>query len=945
VTLAAGAKLGRYEIRSKLGEGGMGEVYLAEDIELRRKVALKVLPAEVASNQDRMRRFKQEAQAAAALNHPNIAHIYEIGSASTVSAVNESSTPDVSGQTNFIAMEFVDGVTLRDLIHRQQLDLPKLLRHLQHVAEGLAKAHGAGIVHRDLKPDNIMVTREGHAKILDFGLAKLVEPQRASGQRSDGLSEVATALMQQPGGHSTPGAVLGTVGYMSPEQAQGRVDEIDHRSDIFSFGCILYEAVTRRKAFEGKDAIDSLNKIIREQPPALTDSTPDAPRDLQKLIRRCLQKDPEERYQTIKDVAIEIKDVRRELQSNVDTTVPPSVTSTADISSIPSVPPSLSPTALTTHPSSAEFITTQVARHKGAFAIAALVMVGILIGGGYAIYRLAGGGKSNSKSAGMKISRLMSSGDNVGSICISPDGKYVAYAIFKQDAVSLHVRQVSTGSDREIVPPIEGGNVRGTVFSPDNELIYYSLSHAEKNPRGALYQVSVIGGREPKKILEDLSGGVGFAPDGKRFVFRRDFNKTGESNLMIGSVDGATPREIARRRGNDWFDGTPAWSPDGHTIAFVAATDTGGTQYSIATIPAEGGVEKPLANYKWHGQVFKPLWFHDGSGLVVNGVESPAGAVQIWHVSYPDGAVTHITNDLGDYGSSSFSLTADDSTIATISSEYSSKIWISDQEGRARKLTDGKYDGGGGSDFTPDGRLVYVARNGDSRDLWIVNADGTGQKQLTANTAVEENPKVSPDGSSILFNSTPAGGLTHIWRMEVDGANLVQLTDGAFSDYAAFWSPDGQWIYFSSWRSGNGRLWKMSTNGGTPQQVSDLSFNGFRFVGSNLIYGSYFDDQVSPARWRGAFLSLETGQVGKVFDFPATTYAANIIDERTMIYAENKGDIGNLWTRPLENGAPKQITRFDSDRIFGYAWSRDAKQFAVTRGNGTADIILMKDYR
>ncbi|HTG93335.1 MAG TPA: serine/threonine-protein kinase, partial [Pyrinomonadaceae bacterium] len=251
----------------------MGEVYLAEDTELHRKVALKILPADVITNNDRMRRFKQEATAAAALNHPNIAHIYEIGE---------------SAGTHFIAMEFVDGLTLRELIHRRQTDLAKLLRHLQHVADGLAKAHAAGIVHRDLKPDNIMVTREGHVKILDFGLAKLIEPQQTS-PVTDGLSQLATAVMQP---HSTPGAVMGTVGYMSPEQAQGKANEIDHRSDIFSFGCILYEAITRRKAFEGKDAIDSLNKIIREQPPPITSFDPSVHSDLQRVVRRCLAKDP-----------------------------------------------------------------------------------------------------------------------------------------------------------------------------------------------------------------------------------------------------------------------------------------------------------------------------------------------------------------------------------------------------------------------------------------------------------------------------------------------------------------------------------------------------------------------------------------------------------------------------------------------------------------------------
>src|SRR5438876_5623919 len=304
MTLPASTRLGRYEIRSKIGEGGMGEVYLAEDAELHRKVALKVLPSEVAAHPDRMRRFKQEATAAATLNHPNIAHIYEIGESNGI---------------HFIAMEFIDGVTLRELIHGKQTDLAKLLRYLQHAAEGLAKAHAAGIVHRDLKPDNIMITHDGHAKILDFGLAKLVEPPQLSGS---GSSEVATAIIQR---HSTPGAVLGTVGYMSPEQAQGRIDEIDHRSDIFSFGCILFEAVTRKRAFEGKDAIDSLNKIIREPVLPITELNPSAPADLQRVVRRCLAKDPEDRYQTIKDVAIELRELRRELpgSAGIDTTAPP----------------------------------------------------------------------------------------------------------------------------------------------------------------------------------------------------------------------------------------------------------------------------------------------------------------------------------------------------------------------------------------------------------------------------------------------------------------------------------------------------------------------------------------------------------------------------------------------------------------------------------------------
>src|ERR1043165_7283343 len=347
MTLPLQTQLGRYQIRSLLGAGGMGEVYLAQDTSLNRKVALKVLPSDLASNQDRMRRFKQEATAAASLNHPNIAHIYEIGE------VNDC---------NFIAMEYVDGTTLRHKIHDDDEDLAKLLRVLQHVAEGLAKAHDAGIIHRDLKPDNIMVTSDGHAKILDFGLAKLIEVPTSSD------SEGPTILQQ----NSTPGLILGTLGYMSPEQAQGKTKDVDHRSDIFSFGCILFEAITRRKAFSGQDQIDVLNKIIREPVASLATYNPSAPADLQRIVRRCLAKDPGQRYQNIKDVAIELKETRRELQERgIDTTAPPSSSSSAEARTVlmpestrVQSQPRTTEVSATTRASSAEFIVNELKQHK-----------------------------------------------------------------------------------------------------------------------------------------------------------------------------------------------------------------------------------------------------------------------------------------------------------------------------------------------------------------------------------------------------------------------------------------------------------------------------------------------------------------------------------------------------------------------------------------------------
>ena len=359
MTINKGARFSHYEILSLLGAGGMGEVYLAQDTKLDRRVALKILPADVASNRDRMERFIREAKSAAALSHPNIAQIFEIGD---------------DDQTHFIAMEFIDGVTLREKIHQEHSELRKLLRYLQHVAEGLAKAHAAGIVHRDLKPDNIMITRDGHAKILDFGLAKLIEPQPMPGGDS---SEVATVVMRQ---HSSPGTVMGTVSYMSPEQAQGKTKEIDQRSDIFSFGCILFEATTGRKPFEGESIIKSLHMVVYEPAPPIADFNPSAPSELQRIVRRCLAKDPDDRYQSVKEVAIELRGLRRDMEgAGIDTTVPPpqkfGVPPSGGIaSSLRTLPPEGG--TPNTHPaSSAEHVVTGIQQHKFAAVIALLVLV------------------------------------------------------------------------------------------------------------------------------------------------------------------------------------------------------------------------------------------------------------------------------------------------------------------------------------------------------------------------------------------------------------------------------------------------------------------------------------------------------------------------------------------------------------------------------------------
>jgi eukaryotic-like serine/threonine-protein kinase len=364
--LEPGTKLGRYEICSQLGAGGMGEVYLAEDIKLARKVALKILRSELAAKQDHMRRFTQEAKAAAALNHPNIAHIYEIGE---------------SGNLHFIAMEFVDGQTLRDSLKRGETDLKKILRYLQHVAEALAKAHAAGIVHRDLKPDNIMINADGNAKILDFGLAKLIEQPTALGSSDDAATTLTRPM------YSTPGAIMGTPSYMSPEQAQGK--PVDHRSDIFSFGSILFEAVTGQRPFDGESTVETLHNIIHAPVPAVNEFNLGAPADLTRIARRCLAKDRDERYQSIREAAIELRELRRKVEGSalVDGHTESAAGASVSGSSRSNA------TILERSPlvaSSAQYIFGPTARHKSGVFLLLLLLFGII---GAALYFRSGRGE------------------------------------------------------------------------------------------------------------------------------------------------------------------------------------------------------------------------------------------------------------------------------------------------------------------------------------------------------------------------------------------------------------------------------------------------------------------------------------------------------------------------------------------------------------------------
>jgi serine/threonine protein kinase/Tol biopolymer transport system component len=943
MTIEVGTKLGRYEIRSKIGEGGMGEVYLAYDTELDRPVAIKFLPADVATDPRRMQRFIQEAKAASALNHPNILTIYEIVQ---------------TDGARFFVSEFVEGVTLRQHMRTRQMKLGEVLDIAIQTARALVAAHAAGIVHRDIKPENIMIRRDGYVKVLDFGLAKLIEREKSSID-----TEAATRALV----NTDPGAVMGTVNYMSPEQASGK--ELDARTDIWSLGVFLYEMLTGHLPFPGQSPSHTIVAILDNEPPPLTRYIPDAPEILQEIVSDALTKDPEARFQTIKQMLSKLQRLKQRVDTGVslDHSVAPDsisqrsgdgVTATGAHAALgqtisgseqtTAAGASVAPTVPSA--SSAEYVATQIKSHKKPFAIAAMVVLIAIAGGAALLYKNWGSNKpSGAGAAHMKISRLVTGVNDLGSASISPDGKLVAYAMFKKGAVSVRLKQVSTGSDREIVAPIQDGSIAGTVFSPDGELVYYNLIHSETNPLGTLYQVPAIGGREPKRILDQLSSIVSFAPDGKQFVFIRDDNKTGDSSLMVSNIDGGEIRTLSTRSGQDWFLGVPAWSPDGNKIICPAGTDKGGTYFTLVEVPAQGGAVKEITSHKWHGPVYRPFWLKDQTGIIVNAAEFLNNPYQIWQVSYPDGVVTRVTNDLTEYGSSSFGLTADSSTIVTIAGERSAAIWVAlpnEEESRARKVTSGKHDAESALVWTPDGRIVYSAKTGDTSDIWIMNADGSGQKQLTANENFEAGVHVSNDGRFIFFNSYFPGSVQHIWRIDIDGGNPKQITYGDYEDYNPLPTFDGTSVIYGSWRSGSGRLWKVPIDGGDPVQFSNLPFNSRNFLsGGKIIFGSYFDDQVTPHRLRSALLNIETGQTVKVFDPPAKARGTWMTDEKSVIYTAEENGIWNVWALPIDGGAARQLTRFSSQEIFNVAISSDGKQLALSRGTSAADVILIKDFR
>jgi len=910
MSLTEGTRLGRYQIRSLLGTGGMGEVYLAEDTVLRRPAAIKLLTADYTQSEERLHRFEREAYAASSLNHPNIVTIYEIAS---------------EGDLHFIATEFVDGQSLRQYQGVNQMELREVLDVAIQVASALTAAHEAGIVHRDIKPENIMRRRDGYLKVLDFGLAKLTDAVATT--ETD--TEAPTQVMLR----TEPGRVMGTVNYMSPEQARGR--DVDARTDIFSLGVVLYEMVAGRRPFAGDTKSDVLAAVLMVEPEPLAKRFPEVPAELNRIVTKSLRKDREERYQTAKELLVDLKNLRQELEFEAKMGQPimrvPGIAQTTATSDGSAKQPGTARQPDAAHTISELFI-NEVKVHPRRATVTLSIIALVLAGAAIGLYRLVKLAQRPETFQDMKLTKVTSAGNVVqGESAISPDGKYVAYVVEEAGQQSLLVRQVATSSDVQIVPPATT-EYNGLTFSPNGDYVYYFV--VDNKRVSTLYRVAAFGGPS-RKLIENADGPVSFSPDGSRLVFVRD-----KRLLMIANAEGPSAQTLATAGdGKTWEH--PAWSPDGQTIA-CGVFQASDSKFHLAGIAVKDGAERPISSALWL-YLGGMAWLPDGSGLLLAARDPESKLTQIWFLSYPEGKERRVTNDLSKY--LGLTLTADGKTLLSVQAERVSNIWMvpSGDASLARRLTTeaGKDEGLEGLSWTPDGRIVYSARPTGTWDLWIINQDGTNNRQLTFN-ARANFPSVTPDGRYIVFASDRSGS-ANIWRMDLDGGNVKQLTDSA--DIAGYpnCSPDGQWVVYHIDDRKKMTIWKVPIDGGTPIQLTHEHSERPSFSPDGKSVLCRYGD-LSP---KMALIPSEGGPPARLLDLPevAPNFFQWSLDGRGVVYVISRDRVYNLWSQSLDGGPPKQVTSFSSDRIFKFAWSRDGKLLALARGHEGSDVVLISNFR
>jgi Tol biopolymer transport system component len=893
-TLVAGDGISHYRIVGALGSGGMGEVYLAQDLTLERSVALKILPPQLVRNEERLRRFVIEAKAASSLNHPSIVTIHEIGSG-PIEREGESGE-----SIHFIAMERIDGHTLAEVIHIDKEDLRRLLGYLAQAAEGIAKAHAAGIVHRDLKPNNIMVSRDGFAKVLDFGLAKLTESRMGD--------EAASVAPTHTGGHTGAGTVMGTVGYMSPEQVQGKA--VDHRSDIFSFGCILYEAVTRKRAFEADSAVDTMHKILHDAPVETHELNPKAPADLRRLVRRCLAKSPDQRLQSMKDLAIELREIADDFES-----LSSSTSSGSGVSAVGAVGALPRPAGRRTW-------------LIGGAIVAILGIAGLLAGISSLMGRRADEPSDAAPAAGLQLTSVPVRPGAFG-VALSGDGRYLAYATFSSGLGSIWVRQISTGSEVQVVPPRKErfGSVQ---FSRDGEFVLFLATSPDGGPVTTLERVPTLGGPS-RKLASDLGFGFSLSRDGRSIGFLRERVKSKESLAIVRDLQQGQEKILATVALPLSFTGAPTLSPDGKTFVTAVHTAEKGIHGQFVAIDATSLAQTRFGPTSW--EVYSSHWLPDGKGLVTSAYRyGETEALQLFSVSYPEGRHRKITNDSNAYFD--FDLTADGMTIAAIRSVRVANLWSVSVEGKTRpkQLTFNATSDNAVHEFAlaGDGTIAFSSATDHYHHLWSVGTDGQNARQLTSGASYEQVMRALPTGE-LLITQMGDDRTAHIGVTDRDGGNPRSLVRGTGEWFQGL-SPDGKTLLYvrvDSLRD----LWSVPIGGGEPRKITtSFGYSAEVSPDNRLVAYIAVPDVEGASPTTCIVTSIEGGAPVATFTWPQQSSLPKWTpDGKALSFLVSKDNVANLFIQPLSGGPPHPVTRLTEDGIDNYLWSPDGKRLVLQR--------------